>query len=290
MSAQVRKSEATLYHLRWTAANAEVAEAEHAKDLCVREVADAHRRARPKPPSARRWPPPRCRELREAEARAGAALHRLNVALQDLDREEARAKDRIAELDLRLVQFAADGEREKQARRRRRSGAGASSPPRKKRSASEARESAGRRSGVDAKVAEADGELTAAEKIFSDLTTALADLTAQRHQLENAAREQGERVARIAGEIAEIERELATLESRRQRPARRRGRRRAGRADRGGSRRRRRRGRAHQRARRSRSRARRAGRSRKARAAAGNRGQDAGARCSRSRPAICGRR
>ena len=32
--------------------------------------------------------------------------------LQDLDREEARAKDRIVELDLRLVQFAADTERE----------------------------------------------------------------------------------------------------------------------------------------------------------------------------------
>ncbi len=28
-------------------------------------------------------------ELREAEARAGAALHRLNVAQQDLDREES---------------------------------------------------------------------------------------------------------------------------------------------------------------------------------------------------------
>jgi len=34
-------------------------------------------------------------------------LHRLNIASQDLDREETRAKDRIAELDLRLVQFAA---------------------------------------------------------------------------------------------------------------------------------------------------------------------------------------
>src|SRR4029077_15364366 len=77
----------------------------------------------------------------------------------------------------------------------------------------EASESAGRRSGVDAKVAKADGELTAAEKIFSDLTTALADLTAQRHSHENAAREQGERGARIATEIAEIEREWATLKT-----------------------------------------------------------------------------
>src|ERR1700686_1418017 len=40
VSAQVRKAEATLYHLRWTAASNEVTQAEGAKDLCLREVAD----------------------------------------------------------------------------------------------------------------------------------------------------------------------------------------------------------------------------------------------------------
>ncbi|HEX5210662.1 MAG TPA: chromosome segregation protein SMC [Pseudolabrys sp.] len=209
VSAQVRKSEAMLYHLRWAAANAEVAEAERGKDLCVREVAarvEAEAEASKRQALAAAALP----ELREAEARAGAALHRLNVALQDLDREEQRAKDRIAELDLRLKQFAADGEREKQL--------AADAEAALERLAAEeatlrkeAAESAGRRSGVDAKVATADGALAAAEKIFSDVTTALADLTAQRHAHENAAREQSERIARIAGEIAEIERELATL-------------------------------------------------------------------------------
>ena len=211
VSAQVRKSEATLYHLRWTAATIEVTEAEHAKDMCVREVATrvgAEAEASKRQALASAALP----ELREAEARAGAALHRLNVALQDLDREEARAKDRIAELDLRLVQFAADGEREKKL--------AADAEAALARLAAEedgirkeAAESAGRRSGVDAKVAQADSELSAADKIFSDRTTALADLTAQRHQHEIAAREQGERIARIAAEIAAIERELATLKS-----------------------------------------------------------------------------
>ncbi|HET7911190.1 MAG TPA: AAA family ATPase, partial [Pseudolabrys sp.] len=104
VSSQVRKAEATLYHLRWTAANNEVAEAEHAKDVSVRTVADrvaAEADASKRQALAAAALP----ELREAEARAGAALHRLNVALQDIDREEGRAKDRIAELDLRLVQF-----------------------------------------------------------------------------------------------------------------------------------------------------------------------------------------
>ncbi len=51
--------------------------------------------------------------LREAEAKAAAALQRLIVARDTLEREEARAKERIAELDRRLDQFAADIERER---------------------------------------------------------------------------------------------------------------------------------------------------------------------------------
>jgi chromosome segregation protein len=211
VSQQVRKSEATLYHLRWAAATAEVTEAEHAKDVSVREVATrvgAEAEASKRQALVSTTLP----ELRDTEARAGAALHRLNVALQDLDREEARAKDRIAELELRLQQFAADSEREQKlvadAETALAKLAAEEDGIRK-----EARESAGRRSGVDAKVAAADGELTAAEKIFGDLTTQLADLTAQRNQHENAAREQGERAGRIATEITEIERELVTLKS-----------------------------------------------------------------------------
>jgi len=209
VSSQVRKAEATLYHLRWTAANIEVSEAERAKDLCVRTVADrvgAEAEASKRQALAAASMP----ELREAEARAGAALHRLNVALQDLDREEARAKDRIAELDLRLVQFAADTEREQRMAADAEQ-AVAKLATEEETIRAEPRESAGRRSGVDAKVAAADGELKVAEKIFTDLTTALADLAAQRNSFENTAREQSERIAKISSEIEAIERELATL-------------------------------------------------------------------------------
>ena len=211
VSAQVRKTEATLFHLRWSAANAEVAEAERAKDLGVREVADRtgeEAEASKRQALAAASLP----ELREAEARAGAALHRLTVAQQDLDREEARAKDRIAELDLRLVQFAADIEREKKLAADAEA-ALARLAAEEETIRAEARENAGRRSGVDARVGEAEGELNAAEKVFSDLTTALAALAAQRHQFETSARDNGERIARISGEIEAIERELATLQS-----------------------------------------------------------------------------
>lgn len=211
VSAQVRKNEATLYHLRWTAANIEVTEAEHAKDLCVREVAE-RTGAQAEASKRQALIASELPSLREAEARAGAALHRLNVARQDLDREEQRAKDRIAELELRLKQFAADGERERQLAADAEA-ALARLVAEEETIRTEARESAGRRSGVDAKVAEADAELSAAETIFAEVTAALADLTAQRHQLENAAREHDDRAVRHESEIAQIEAELATLQA-----------------------------------------------------------------------------
>src|SRR3972149_3111137 len=97
VSAQVRKTEATLYHLRWTAASNEVAEAERAKDLCLREVAE-RTGAEAEASKRQALVAAELPGLREAEARAGAALHRLNVARQDLDREEQRAQARGAEL------------------------------------------------------------------------------------------------------------------------------------------------------------------------------------------------
>jgi len=211
VSAQVRKAEATLYHLRHTAATAEVAAAAEAKDQCVRAVAErttAEAEASKRQALTAAGLP----ELRETEARAGAALHRLNVALADLDREEQRARDRMAELDKRLVQFAADSERELRLAADAEE-AIARILAEEETIRAEARENAGRRSGVDAKVAEADGELSAAEKIFSELTARLADLTARRNQLVNAAREHDNRMARSAAELAGIENELLALQA-----------------------------------------------------------------------------
>jgi chromosome segregation protein len=211
VSAQVRKSEATLYHLRWTAASTELAAAEQAKDECVREVAartGAQAEASTRQANASSALPP----LREAEARAGAALHRLNVAMQELDREETRAKDRIAELDLRLVQFAADREREQKLAADAEA-AIARLTTEEETIRAEAHESAGRRSGVDARVAEAGEQLSAAEKIFAELTKKLADLTAQRNQLTNTVRQHTDRAAKLEAEMAEIAREVGTLQA-----------------------------------------------------------------------------
>ncbi|MFN3656453.1 MAG: chromosome segregation SMC family protein, partial [Pseudolabrys sp.] len=211
VSAQVRKAEATLYHLRWTAASIEVTEAEQGKEAGIRAVAErttAEAEASKRQAEVAAGLP----ELREAEARAGAALHRLNVARAELDREEQRARDRIAELDTRLTQFAADSEREQRLAADAEE-ALARIAAEEETIRAEAAANAGRRSGVDAKVAEAGEALNAVEKVFSELTARLADLTARRNQLEASVRSHGERAARLETEMAEIERELTALEA-----------------------------------------------------------------------------
>src|SRR5262249_59762824 len=104
-------AEALLCHLRWIGANAEVEGAAQAGAESVRVVADATaaqaQAARHQAEAAASMP-----SLREAETRAAAALQRLVIARETLDREEARAKERIAELDRRLVQLGDDAARE----------------------------------------------------------------------------------------------------------------------------------------------------------------------------------
>src|SRR4029079_7905591 len=148
--------------------------------------------------------------LRDAEARAAAALQRLVIARETLEQEEARAKNRMPDLDQRLVQFAADIEREQRL--------AADAEAALTRFAdeenvlqSEAAVNAQKRGDADARAAEADKTLAAAEAVFAELTRTLADLSARRNQLQGAIDSQGERRQRLAGEIAAVEAELAQL-------------------------------------------------------------------------------
>ncbi len=209
VAGQIRKAEATLFHLRWIAAQTEVSDAEHAKDVSVRVVAERtgqQAEASKLQVLAQASLP----GLRETEAKAAAGLHRLVVARETLEREEQRAKDRMAELDLRLVQLAEDVERERQ----RASDAeaaierlGAEETTLK----AESQGAATRRSGVDQRVTGAVSVLSTSEQRFGELTGALADLSAKRNQLQTASREQSDRAARLAREIAEVESEYANL-------------------------------------------------------------------------------
>jgi chromosome segregation protein len=202
LSQQIRKAEATLHHLRFVNATADVADAEHAKDTSIRIVAErtgAQADAATQQALAAAALP----ALREAEAREAAALQRLVIARETLDREEARAKERMAELDRRIAQFEEDIARE------RKLAADAEAVIERLRAEQdglerEAAATAERRTGVDERVAAADAQVTATEQTFDQITTALADITARRNELENAARGHHERRSRIEAELAGV--------------------------------------------------------------------------------------
>jgi len=112
ISTQVRRTEALLFHLRWIGARTEVGETQRSKDEAVRVVAartGEQAQASTRQANFAAGLP----GLREAEAKAAAALQRLIIARETLEREEARAKERIGELDRRIEQFSADLVREK---------------------------------------------------------------------------------------------------------------------------------------------------------------------------------
>jgi chromosome segregation protein len=211
ISGQVRRTEALLFHLRWLGAQTEVIEAERVRDEAVRVVAErvgeqtvaTTRQAE----VAAALP-----ALREAEAKAAAALQRLIIARETLEREETRAKERIAELDRRLEQFASDLSRERTL--------AADAEAALERLAqeetalrAEAVANAERLTGVNSRVATADAKLAASEKSFSELTGALADLTARRNQLQTAQADHEQRATRLQAELANIEAGLAATGS-----------------------------------------------------------------------------
>src|SRR5262249_2709343 len=209
IAGQIRKAEATLFHLRWIAANADEREAEHQKDLAVRVVAERtgiQAQASTRQTNAAAGLP----ALREAEARAAAALQRLVIARETLEQEEARAKSRMTELDQRLVQLAADAEREQ-----RLAADAAAALTRlageEKALRAETEGHGEKRAGADQRVGAADKVLADAEERFSALTGTLADLTARRAQLETAVQTHGDRRARLAGEMAGVDAELKQL-------------------------------------------------------------------------------
>jgi chromosome segregation protein len=211
VSAEVRKTEAILFHLRWIAANTEVAEAEQAKDLSLRALANATL-VQTESSKAREAAGEKLPALRENEARAAAAWQRLLIARETLENEEARAKERIAELERRLAQFEEDLARERTLV--------ADAEAAIQRLAEEeglltkgAQTAAERRKSVDERVAAAEAAVAAVEARFGELTGELADLAARRRELEGTVREQTERLERIDRELGNIGAGLAAAQS-----------------------------------------------------------------------------
>jgi chromosome segregation protein len=207
ISSQVRRTEALLFHLRWIAARTEVEETQHTGDEAVRIVA-ARTGEQAKASTLQAAAAAALPGLRETEAKAAAALQRLLIARETLEREETRAKERIAELDRRIGQFAADLTRERALAADAEAALGRLDAEETSLRALTQKTDT-RLNGANERVAAAETALTGSEKSFAELTGTLAHLTARRNQLRGALREHEQRTARLEAELSQIDAELA---------------------------------------------------------------------------------
>lgn len=212
LSAEIRKAEATLLHLRWTQAKAQEAEAKsvlaQATTLVGDRAAGQMQAAKDQAVGAHKLP-----ELREAEAAAAAALQRLTIAKTQLEEEANRMRARNAELEKRLAQLDADIAREEQLVR--------DNADVLERLDAEERalntENAGaaeREAQTRAAFEEAQAHLTASEAALAKVTSERAETSAARGQIERTLRETGERRDRLQRQLAEIDREAAEIAQR----------------------------------------------------------------------------
>src|SRR5690554_4910816 len=111
LSGDIRRTEATLFHIRWVAARYAEQETAAQQAVLVRELADAthlEQLAQNKLAAADAALQP----LREREAVTGAVLQRYTILSEQLADEARRAGQRQAELEDRIRQLTADGTRE----------------------------------------------------------------------------------------------------------------------------------------------------------------------------------
>ncbi|MBI1868674.1 MAG: AAA family ATPase [Methylocystis sp.] len=148
--------------------------------------------------------------LREREAEAGAALHRLVVAREAIDAEEKRAHERIAELTRHSEQFVHDLERERALIEDAAEVAQRLEEERAELVNQDAQGSE-REAQARERLAEAEALLAQAEAELASAQALLAGVSAQRAALEAALREEHQRVARFEAELTRLETEFALI-------------------------------------------------------------------------------
>jgi chromosome segregation protein len=215
VSAKMREIEALQHHLHWVASCALVEQEEASFQEALAAVAQETKiegeALRQQAQAAEKLQP-----LRDEEAARAAVLHRLSVERDALEREEARAKARQAELETRLAQASRDLAREEEhiaeAEGMLR---GLDEEGRRLAVASSQEEKQPRKSAAtalgEAKLAELRTELARLTSAIDDIETSLA--SAEFDEEEARAGEAKLRAASAAARLAsqELETELATL-------------------------------------------------------------------------------
>ncbi|HRP78403.1 MAG TPA: chromosome segregation SMC family protein, partial [Aquamicrobium sp.] len=199
LSAEIRKAEAILFHLRWSIAKEQEAEAKSALAQATTLVGDRAaaqmQAAKEQAVGAHHLP-----ALREAEASAAAALQRLTIAKAQIEDEAQRLRARAAELEKRLSQLDADIVREERMVRDN-AEVLARLDEEEALLGAQAAGADERADATAAAVADATAQLAASEAALAALTAQKAEAAAGRTQIERALRDMGERRERLVRQL-----------------------------------------------------------------------------------------
>jgi len=209
LSGDIRRTEATLYHIRWVAARFAEKDTEAQQAVLVRQLAEATHlelAAQKKLETAEAALAP----LREREAVTGAVLQRYTILAEQLAEEARRMSQRRAELEDRIKQLAADGVRERELVAEAETTLAAYGEEEAQlRAEGEAAQADFDRARGEA---EAAGRAVAtAEAKARAAADALAQLRARQAQARRNLAEAEERQQRLARQLAEVEREAEAL-------------------------------------------------------------------------------
>jgi len=208
LGGEIRRCEALAKLIAWRAAETTFVEAERAFSGLTGDVAE-RTRLQAETATAQAMAAADLPALRDAEARAGAALHRLTAARDTLASEEKRAETRAAELRRRIVQMGGDIEREQSlvadaAQSMARLDAEAET-------LAAADEAGDARAEAEAGEAEAAQALAESEAALAAALGATADLSAKRNALGASLDEEIKRWRRFEEELAALRRDREAL-------------------------------------------------------------------------------
>lgn len=209
LSGLIRQAESVMLHLRWSNAKDSL-EREEARlaetDARVAEYTEAAAVASTAQANASEKIP----ALREEEATAAAKLHRLTVERENLDAEEARAREQAERLTARLAQIASDLARE--------SGLIADTDEAIQRLTEEETALKAENEGQDTlqqdastRVATAEEKLKTEEGELDRLSNEAAALTAERQSLERTIAQSEARIEKLVQQLQQIAAERETL-------------------------------------------------------------------------------
>ncbi len=211
VAADIRRVEALLLHLRWSAARQAEASAQSeltGQMTAVGERTEAHAKAT----TAQLEAAERLPALRDEEASAAAALQRLTIELAQIDEEAARLAGRRDELGRRVEQLDADIAREERRIGENDEALARLAQEEKELTAAADAGDPGAQDSQAALQAAADA-LAGSEHKLSEATAGHARQSARRQQLEQTLANLTRRRQQLAGEAEKAKAELASVEA-----------------------------------------------------------------------------